>query len=387
MLRRFEVPGEWSGERLLVHLARQEPATAALLELARLTLDGGQPRAARRLVERIAREEPLVAADCERLLAHVAWHERRPRDAADHLAAAEARSGRAPGLEPFEDRLAWRNAPRGSLESSAFADSDGRSTLGVGTTTRQPLPGNVDLELGFWEFRLAERGQPAAAGPQLSAAASGTIGREVDVSGWGRYRSLSTVPETLEGGITLGLRLDRHSFALQGAYENVDTVVARRAGIDRLALVAGYAYASRKWRGEARAGRLAFDDGNTWIDLHVSALRLFGDDQRWGFGATVDYDDARFDPQAYWAPERLAVVMGTARYARAWDQGSSIALEAGLGGARDPVRDLRPAALARVRLFHAFGAKRNIAAGVAVSGRAIPGYRSVDGTFRLEMRF
>ena len=290
MLRRFEVPGAWGGEELLAHLARHEPVRAARLELAQVTLEQGRPRAARKMVEQIVREEPLVAPQAEAALAYVALHEQRPREAAAHLAAGPPPPPFAsPRTDTLANRLAWRNDPRVGAQSSLFSDSDGRTVLSAGTTFRRPLADQLDIGLEAGQLRLSDPGLPALSGPQVTANLAGAIGHAVEISTWARFRQLSSVPWGVNGGLSLRLRDEQHTLSFQWLYEDVETVLAAVKGVQRNYLAAGYSFQSPGWRAGASVGQFFFDDGNARRDLHATVLRLFGSEARWGIGASVDH--------------------------------------------------------------------------------------------------
>jgi tetratricopeptide (TPR) repeat protein len=388
MLRRFEVPGEWRGDQLLAHLARQEPHRAARLELARITLEEGRPQAARRMLEEIVRDEPLVAPDAEVTFAYVASEEQRPREAAAHLAAGAPPPPDEPHqADTFANRLAWRNDPRAGAETSAFTDSDGRAVLRVGAAFRRPLVDQLDLALDAAQLRLSERGLPALEGPQLTAGVSGALGERVELSSWLRLRRLGDAGWGANGGALLQLREEQHVLSFQWLYEDVDTVRAELRGIQRHYGGVGYAFASPEWEADARAGRFQFDDGNGRNDLHLRVLRVLGGRARWGFGASVDLEDSRFAPPEYYAPQRLAVATGLVRYSRRWRDSSALGLTAGLGVAHDTPHGARPSGLVSASLSRWWGTHHRLATALGVEARAVPGYRSVEATFRLEGRF
>lgn len=387
MLRRYEVPGSWGGEQLLAHLARNEPARAARLELARLALEEGRPRAARRLLEEIVREEPLVAPQAEAALAYVAAEEQRPREAAAHLAASPPPSpGALAQADSLRNRLAWRNDPRAGAESSAFGDSDGRSAVRAGAALRRPLAGELDLSLEAGRIWLSDRGQPTLAGPQVTGGVSGAVGRRLGVESWARLRRLSSEPWGVNGGLSLRLREERHQLELRWRYEDVETVRAALEGVQRHQVSLGYAFGAPGWDADASASRYAFDDGNDRTDLHARVLRTFGADGRWALGGSLDLEDSRSAPAEYYAPQRLAIAMGRLRYGHRWADASSLSIDAGLGVARDAPHGARPSGLVGVRFSRWWGARARISTGIGVEARALPGYQSISATLRLEGR-
>jgi tetratricopeptide (TPR) repeat protein len=387
MLRRFEVPGDWDGQALLAHLARREPSRVARLQLARLTAEDGGAEAARDMVEAIAREEPLVTPDTERLLAEIAAGEGRPREAAAHLAASPAPAP-LPGeaRDALPTRLAWKNDPRVGGRARFAGDSDRRSVLAVGSTAHASFAPQLDLELGVGEFRVTEPGARAIAGPQLDLGAAAAVGRRLDVSAWGRYRGLTDARQTLNGGVALRLRQERHALRLHWTYEDVETVPAELRGIRDHDVGAGWEYESPGWHVDANVARVLYGDGNWRNDVHASALHLFGTEFRLGLGASADYQDSRFAPRDYYAPLRLGQAMARASLSYGWRDSSTLGLEAGLGVAHDAVHGGRRSGLARLRFSRWWGASARWGTTIAVEGKTLPGYQSVGALFLLEGR-
>jgi tetratricopeptide (TPR) repeat protein/peptidoglycan/xylan/chitin deacetylase (PgdA/CDA1 family) len=387
MLRRFEVPRDWTGLQLLTHLARQEPSRVARAELARLTLAEGRPQAARRMIERIAREEPVLARAYEETLAEISWEENRPREAAAHLASA-ARSPPA-GVEHADrlaNRIAWRNDPRAGVESSYFIDSDGRSVRKMGASLHWPFSPPIDLELHAGELRIEESRLAALAGPDVSVGAAAALGRHVDVTGWGRWRALSDLPRSIDGGAGVGLRRDQHAVALGWSHEDVETVLAARKQIDRQVASATYQFESWRWHTEGRFAHLELDDGNRRDDLHATVLRRFGAEGRWGVGGSVVLEDSRFDPVEYYAPQQLVEAMARVTYHHTWRGSFSLAADAGVGAARDLLHAVRPGGRAWLRLSRWWGSKVRFGTTLGLEGTADPGYRSGEAELRFEGR-
>jgi tetratricopeptide (TPR) repeat protein len=389
-LRRFEVPGDWDGQKLLSQLARHEPARAARLQVARLTAQDGGPEAARAMVERIAQEEPLAAPDAEQLLAEIAEGEGRPREAATHLARGPSPAAPLPGEERRETlatKLAWKNDPRSGVLSTFTGDSDRRSVLNLGATAHASLAPQLDLELGVGQIRMTEPKANALVGPQLNVGAAAALGHRVDASAWGRYRRLSSSLETLNGGLALQARQERHAFLLHWTYEDVETVPAELRKIRDRDLGAGWEYDSPGWHAEANAARLLFTDGNWRNDLHAAALRLFGTEVRLGLGASVDYQNSRFAPSAYYAPLDLVQGIARASLSYGWRDSSTLTLDGGLGVARDLVHGTRPSYAGRLRFSRLWGTGARLRTSIGVEGKSLPGYQSVATLFLLEGRF
>jgi hypothetical protein len=389
MLRRFETPGDWDGQKLLAQLARYEPARAARLAVARLTVEDGRPEAARAMVVRIAAEEPLVAPDAEPLLAAIAMSEGRPREAAKHLAARPPPPP-LPGevrRDTLANKLAWKNDPRGGAQASFTGDSDRRSVFNVGGTSHASLAPQLDLELGVGEIRIADPNADALAGLQLNANASAGIGHRVDVSAWGRYRRLSDAVRTLNGGVAFRVREERHAMLFHWTYEDVETVPAELKGIRDHDVGLGWVYDSPGWHLDANVARVLFTDGNWRNDFHSSALHVFGTDLRLGLGASLDYQDSRFAPIEYYAPLQLGQAMARASLTYGWRDSSTLGLEGGYGVARDAVHGTRPSGLARARYSRWWGTSARVGTTFAIEGKTLPGYQSVGALFMLEGRF
>jgi peptidoglycan/xylan/chitin deacetylase (PgdA/CDA1 family) len=387
MLRRFEVPREWDGRQLLAHLARSEPPRLARIELAELTLEDNRPEAARRMLEAMAQSEPLVAPDVERRLAEVAWREERPREAALHVRASAPLSPAAARSDTLPQRLAWRNDPSGGIDFRFFTDSDERSVLRLGGEASYPFPTQAELELRAGELWVLDRqaAVKSLSGVEVASSAALGLGRRVDVSGWGSYRQLSRLSASVNGGLGLRLRAEQHALTLGWVYEDVDTVLAQLGGLRQHIISAGYDLRTALWRAGARFSRTMVNDGNWRNELHASALRAVGASS-WRAGAGLDLEDSRFAPGAYYAPRQLAQAMARAQYEHTWRDASSLAAEVGLGGAHDAGHGIRPSGLAHVRYSRWWTSSARLGTGVDLEARLVPGYGSVGGFFRVDVR-
>lgn len=388
MLRRFEVPRDWSGAQLLAHLAANEPRRAGRVALAQLTLDHGRPAAARAVLEEIEREEPLAAAACERVLADVAWEEERPREAARHLAAGSPSRPAAPSRgDSLAWRLAWANEPAAGARTAVVVDTDRRSVVSAGARFRQPLRVPVELELEAGRLWFTDRRHATrSAGLQVSAAAAAQLGVHLGASGWARHRDLSGAPRSLSGGLEARLRLEQHRLALGWSREDVEAALALAQGIASDRLSAGYGGESARWRVEVSGARLLYEDGNRRSDLHASALARSGLRARWALGASIDYESSVFAPAEYYAPRELVEVAARTTFSRRWSDSSAVAADVRLGAARDLTHALRPAARAGLRFSRWWGSSRSLATSLGLTGAAVPGYGSLGATLGLEWR-
>jgi len=390
MLRRFDVPGDWDGRQLLAHLAWNEPRRAARVELVRFAIEEGRPGAAERMLEEIVREEPLVAPESERLLADIDWAANRPREAAAHLAATPGPSPEASvRADSVENRLRWKNDPAAGADFEASTDSDGRTVASLGGSVRYPFRAPVDIELRAGELWISGRApEPIAlAGPQAQASISAAIGDHLDVSAWGRFRDLSDVPGSINGGGTARIRAEQHAFRLGFAYLDVDTVLAQLEGIQQRVLTAGYQLDAVRWRAEAGVARSTYDDGNWRNDARAGVLHLLGPEGRWGVGATFDYESSAFASPAYYAPLDLVQVQARATFQQRWRDSTTLAVDLRLGPAHDASHPLRPSGRARVRLSRWWGPSGSLGTSIGVEASAVPGYAYLAGSFRFEGRF
>jgi tetratricopeptide (TPR) repeat protein len=380
LLRRYAVPRGWTGRQLLAHLARNEPASLARVALARLALAEGRPAAARAMIDRLVREEPLLGPELEGERAAIAWGDDRPREAAVHLAARPAPTSPA-GADSLPARVAFRNRSRVGLDSSLATDSDRRALFGLAGVVVVPLPPPVDLRLRVGTLRLSQPGA-SAEGPEVTGIGTAAVGRSLDLTGWGRLRRLRP-SWSLDGGASARLRLEQQALEVQWSRQDVDTVAALARRIRSDAVVVGYALDAARWRGELGYTRQEFTDGNERDDVHARLLRLFEAGARWGLGASYDREDCRFAAPEYYAPLGLHVILGRGMLELA-RRSSALALHVGAGIARDQAHGTRAAGRVELRLTQGLGERALLT--VRASASRVSSYASAGGGLLLELR-
>jgi hypothetical protein len=188
----------------------------------------------------------------------------------------------------------------------------------------------------------------------------------------------------VNGGLAARVRLEQHALSLRWAREDVETVAAMRAGLRQDVAAAGWALRTPRWRADAELAWRVFDDGNHRGGAQATLLRLVG--RGFEAGASAAFDDSRFDPAEYYAPRGLSQLTGRVAWRSPGSAPTALQLDAGGGGAWDPASGLRPAAAGQARLTRWWGSGRRLATSLRLSARAVPGYASAEGTFRLEGR-
>jgi tetratricopeptide (TPR) repeat protein len=351
ILRRFNVPREWTGERLLAHLASGAPRAKAELDAARWDLWNARPRRAEATLRSMIAANARTAPDAGLFLARALQDQDRMGEA-KRVYAALPSGPEWVHLDPFHAKvgreIAWETDPQAGLETHASADSDGRDVIESGAAGRMSFSEPFALFGAAGSFRVTDSEFPKLNGAQAMVGGSWYAPRSLSVSAWVRFRGLNDGVRTWNGEVSFRGSVDRNRFGLACGVVDQETVGALREGVLKRGCDASYEFLTRTWRTRVRADVRDLTDGNgqyyVWADGTVGI-----GPRRWvELGGRLEAGDSREDSTLYYAPQRLLTLLALARTAHSFATGASIDAEVGVGPSRDDRAGSRVVARARV---------------------------------------
>ncbi len=344
-LRRFSVPRDWDGERLLEHLAQADPRNISRIAKGQTLFWEGKSRRAREVFQSLDRDEPRLAERSKYYLAATSYAMGLRRDALSYFSDYEgALREEDPKSRALQQRIEWSNRARVDSEFGARQDSDDRQQTWESIGAAIPLKAPFDLKVDVGRIRFEDKGsQPSSAQQSRAGArwqASDAIAAQVDV----RVRQSETDPDSTNSWLLLEYRRDAFVSALSWSREDVDTVAARSAGLQlNTSSLRTKWWPTRNWTGVVQLSRSRYDDDNTRFDGRFNAsYQLTRTQPVWNARFEVDYSDTDFTSAAYYSPDQLRIGRITLRYTSREQSGFPIEIGAGAGIARDNVRGTRP---------------------------------------------
>lgn len=146
LLRRFSVPGNWDGERLVQHFAETHPSHVAMLGLAKSHYWSGQVSNAQKIFSDLVAKEPRFKNRVQIYLADISYQGGKYLEAETILQnISHEESGPAPKAEKIQEAVAWKNRPRVSTGFEIFHDSNDRTNHSESARVYFPL--KIPLEL------------------------------------------------------------------------------------------------------------------------------------------------------------------------------------------------------------------------------------------------
>jgi len=343
LLRRFSVPRTFDGEALLRHLAEEHPRAVALAQRARLRYWRGRPGGSREDFERLVAEHPRLRGEAAYYLAAILHEQGRDDVARRHLRTAERlRPEQLVADSTLAEKIRWSNRTRLFPRVDLARDSDGRERLWQGAELEAGSLGPLGLSFGLGRLSLREEGVGSLEGPELSASARlGPFGPWT-LEGRAWQRRLDGADDTFSFRAAVSLANDWLDLRLRGGREDIDTLRARRPGIQ-----------SENWAARAAlrpsprtllaldAGYGRFDDGNERRDLAAQLVIQPRGLGGLGFGAAGGWNDTLFQSEAYYSPEDVRWGRALLSYRHGWGAGWRLEGEVGMGLATDALRGRR----------------------------------------------
>ncbi len=355
MLRRFNVPRSWNGEKLLKHLAARHPRHIAQLQLGKSWAWSGRYEQSRAAFRSLNAQTPLLTGESAYQLAGVAFHQGRFREAQRHLQTAMLYGERSGEGQDLMARIQWENQPRVTPRLGIFRDSNGRTNWWDALQVRYPLTGPVTLWAEAGVVRFTEDGLPDLAGREVTAGAEWQATDRLSLHAHARRRFIEQSANSVNVWLQGRYESDVHELRLQWASEDVDTVRAHEIGLQSRGYGASYLVRpGRGWDGSVFGSQRFYDDGNARLDLRAAIRHTLPPWPHWRLGLGISRSDTRAQSIRYYTPEDLIVGRGIVAYRRRWATGWELSGEAGLGWADEALRGNRLVSDAAVQAVQAW---------------------------------
>ncbi len=355
MLRRFNVPRSWNGEKLLKHLATRHPRHIAQMQLGKSWAWSGRYEQSRAAFRTLEAQTPLLTGESAYQLAGVAFHQGRFREAQRHLQTAMLYGERSSEGRDLMTRIQWENRPRVTQRLGTFRDSNGRANWWDAVQLRYPLTRPVTLWTEAGVIHFAEKGLSDLSGREVTAGAEWHATDRLVLRAHARRRFIEQSANSVNAWFQGGYESDVHELRLQWASEDVDTVRAHEIGLQSRGYAASYLVRpAPQWDGSVVGSQRFYDDGNARLDLRAAVRRVLPAWPQWRLGVGITRSDTRVQSSRYYTPEELTVGRGIVAYRRRWASGWELSGEAGLGWADEALRGNRLVSDAAVNAVQAW---------------------------------
>lgn len=375
MLRRFNVPRSWNGEKLLKHLAAHHPRHVAQMQLGKSWAWSGRYEQSREAFERLDAHTPLLIGESAYQLARVAFYQGRFREAEQHLKTAVLYGERSGESHDLMARIRWENRPRVTQRLGIFRDSSERTNWWSALQVRYPLTRPVTLWSEAGLIRFTEEGLPDLSGREVTAGAEWQVAGRLTVRAHARWRFLERSDNSVNTWLQGVYESDVHEFRLQWASEDVDTVSAHEIGLQSRGYTVSYLVRpAAGWDASVIGSQRVYDDDNARLDLRATVRQTLPPWPQWRWGLGVSRSDTRAQSARYYTPEDLTVGRGLLAYRKRWASGLEVSGEAGLGWADDALRGSQLVSDAAIDTVQAW--TERVQSRVGWDYSRSPGYRS-----------
>lgn len=375
MLRRVNVPRNWTGAALLKHLAAHHPRHIAQMQLGKSLAWSGRYEQSRVAFRSLDAQTPLLTGESAYQLAGVAFQQGLFREAQQYLQTAVFYGERSSESRDLMTRIQWENRPRVTPRLGIFRDSNDRTNWWSAFQLRYPLSRPVTLWTEAGVRRFTEDGLPDLSGREMSAGVEWQATQRMSLRAHGRQRFIERSANSLNVGLQGVYESDIHELRLQWASEDVDTVSAHEIGLQSRGYVASYLVRPvMGWDGSVSGSQRFYDDGNARVDLRAAIRHTLSAWPEWRLGLGISRSDTREQSTRYYTPEDLVVGRGIVSYRRRWASGWEVSGEGGLGVADEALRGNRLVSDAAVQAVQAWTERTQSRLGWDYSRS--PGYQS-----------
>ncbi len=377
-LKRYSVPRDFDGEKLLERLEREHPRARALTELARIEMWTGLYGRSKETWETLVEENPSLADEASFYLASIDYQLGGLRGARRHLEQAKRteRGIRAEEMEKLERRIAWEESFRVEPRFTLFGDSAERlnRTQAIGFTAGSLAPLEIRASFGSVTFEEQKEAPFEALEGDLGLALRATAHLRVDARV--RQRRARTLgPDSTNYWAAVSLESDRAELHFRAGQEDVDTLSARLEGVELRTYQLQHLLrlTPRFWAHlDARYGE--YSDSNRREDLSGRIMFRPRSTPSFRVGAAFGWTDSRLQSPAYYSPEELRFGRGLLSYAKGFSSGWSVDASIEAGWARDSLRGDRFTAYARGQAVQAWSSRFRSSLGWSFGSS--PGYQS-----------
>ncbi|GJL79247.1 MAG: hypothetical protein NPINA01_22360 [Nitrospinaceae bacterium] len=387
LLRRFSVPRDWDGDRLVRHLVEAHPSHMAQVAMAKSQYWNGHYSDAEKTFSSLILREPRLKDKLQFYLADISYQGGNTWDSENLLdGIPDQESVLNPKVEALREALAWRNRPRVLGRFNFFRDSNDRSNHSQSAKVYFPLkvPLELALEGGILDFK--EKGRPDIDGGHVSAGLHWRGWNFLQLEGKLRHRTLSQRKDTQNYWMSAKYQRNVHTFQFNGARQDIDTVQAIENGIQVKTYSLGYQTRfSPALLGKMGMAYQDYDDGNAGFDIRTGLRYRLPGLKNWKIGADLSFRDSDFEAREYYTPDQLLIGFARILYQRKLGQDAEVRADLGLGGADDKVHGVRWATNGGFNFDYFL--TRKLKAGLATKFSVVPGYDSVNLQAVLGYRF
>lgn len=387
LLRRFTVPRDWDGERLIRHLSETHPSHLAKVALAKSQYWNGQYADAGRTFSNLISQEPWLKETFRFNLANISYQGGNYQDSKELLEGIpDQESILNPKIDALKEAVAWKSRPSVSGAFGFFRDSNDRTQHSE--TVKLTFPMNVPLELmlegGILNF--TEKGRQDIDGGQVSGGFHWRGWKPLHLEAKVRHRSLSQTQDTQSYFGSARYRKNAHEIRINGAKRDIDTVRAIESGIQVKTYRLGYQTRfSSALLGRVGVAYQDYDDGNTGFDIRTGLRYQLPNLKNWKIGADLSFRDSEFEANAYYTPDQLLIGLARILYQHRFGKDAEVRVDFGLGGAEDTVNGARWVTSGGFNLD--FFLTRKLKAGLESKFSVLPGYNSVNVQAVMGYRF
>ena len=387
LLRRFSVPRDWDGKRLIQHLVETHPSHRAKVALAKSQYWNGQYSDAGKTFSNLISQEPGLKDKFRFTLANISYQGGNYQDSKELLEGiSDQESVLNPKIDALEEAVDWKTRPRVSGAFEFFHDSNDRVNHSESAKIYFPLqiPLELTLEGGILNFK--EKDRTDIDGGQVSAGFHWRGWKSLHLEGSVRHRSLSQRQDTQNYWGSAQYRKNNHTIRFNGSRRDIDTVRALEQEIQ----VKTYSLGYQTRFSSALLGRLGvsyqdYDDGNTGFDIRAGLSYQLPVLINWKIGADLSFRDSEFEAREYYTPDQLLIGVVRFLYKRRLSKDAEVRAEFGVGGADDKVNGVRWVSNGGFNFDYFL--TRKLKAGLATQFSVVPGYDSVNVQAVMGYRF
>ncbi len=387
LLRRFSVPRDWDGERLIKHLVETHPSYRAKVALAKSQYWNGQYSDAGKTFSNLISQEPGLKDKFRFTLANISYQGGNYQDSKNLLQGIpDQESVLNPKVNALKETVAWKSRPRVLGAVEFFRDSNDRTNHSESAKVYFPLHIPVELMLEGGILKFKEKDRTDIDGGQVSAGFHWRGWKSLHLEGSVRHRTLSQRQGTQNYFGSAKYRINNHTMRFNGSKRDIDTVRAIEKEIQVQTYSLGYQTRfSPALLGRAGVSYQDYDDGNTGFDIRAGLRYQLPTLKNWKIGADFSFRDSEFEASEYYTPDQLLIGVVRLLYKRRLNKNAEVRAEFGVGGADDKVNGVRWVSNGGFNFDYFL--TRKLKAGLATKFSVVPGYDSVNVQAVMGYRF